>query len=120
MYTDESTDRRPEAAAVNRHVARVGAYTFLGTGFRTAPRRLFGTAVLYLIPLFCLVTAVTARNPQAAVLGIEILVGLLLLQDRWGLRRRTPWLNSERKAVAMLAWAVLLGLGAAALWATSA
>jgi hypothetical protein len=119
MAAQESDDQRSGADAVNRHTARVGAYTLPGSGFQRDRQRVFGPVILYVVPLFCLLTAVMSRSLQAAVVGLIILVGLLLLQDRWGLRRRAPWLGSEHKATAMLGWAVLLGLSVAALWATS-
>src|SRR5262245_10018748 len=96
----EPDDRRAEADAVNRQAGRAGAFALPGSGFQPDRRRVFGPVLLYLVPVFCLLTAVTSRALPPAVLGLELLVGLLLLQNRWGLRRRTPGLNSDQKPVA--------------------
>lgn len=118
MATQTSNDRRTETDAVNRHAGRAGAFALPGSGFQADRRRLFGSSILYFVPVFCLGTAVMTGNLQAGVVGIASLFGLLLLQDRWGLRRRAPGLGSERKATALLAWAVLVALTLAALWLT--
>ncbi|HLH25360.1 MAG TPA: hypothetical protein VK066_22815 [Chloroflexota bacterium] len=55
-----------------------------------------------------LVGAGNTRSLSLAVMAVEIVVGLLLLSDAWGLRRRLPSVNSESKRQAAVGWIALV------------
>jgi hypothetical protein len=119
MASNEGEDQQRAAEQARRQAERAAAFAFPGSGIRPDGRPDLGGLLLYAVPAFCLISAIGSRSAAAAVVGIVLLVGLLLLQDRWGLRRRAPLLGSGKPRAAALGWGVLALLALAAFWVAS-
>jgi O-antigen ligase len=119
MASNDGDDQQRAREQARRHAERAAAFAFPGSGVQRDSRHGAGSWLLYVVPAFCLVTAIGGRSLTAAVVGIALLVALLLLQDRWGLRRRAPLFSSRRPARAAAGWGGLVLLTLVALWAAS-
>jgi O-antigen ligase len=119
MASNECDDQQRSGEQARRHAERAAAFALPGSGVRPDGRRDLGALLLYVVPAFCLVSAIGSRSAAAAVAGVVLLVALLLLQDRWGLRRRAPQLGSGEPRVAALGWGGLVLLALAAFWVAS-
>jgi hypothetical protein len=119
MASNEGDDHQRAGEQARRHAERAGAFALPGSGVRPSARRGPGALLLYVIPAFCLVSAIGSRSAVTAVVGIVLLAALLLLQDRWGLRRRAPLLGSGEPRVAAVGWGTLALLAVAAFWVAS-
>ena len=119
MARNEGDDQQRSGEQARRHAERAAAFAFPGSGVRPDGRHDLGALLLYVVPAFCLVSAISSRSAAAAVAGVVVLVALLLLQDRWGLRCRAPLLGSGEARVAALGWGGLVLLALAAFWVAS-
>jgi hypothetical protein len=119
MVSNEGDGQQRAGEQARRHAERAAAFAFPGSGVRPAARRGLGALLLYVVPAFCLVSAIGSRSAAAAVVGMVLLAALLLLQDRWGLRRRAPLLGSSDPRAAALGWGGLALLALAAFWVAS-
>jgi hypothetical protein len=119
MASNEGDDQQRAGEQARRHAERAAAFAFPGSGVQPQGRRGLGGLLLYIVPAFCLVSAIGGRSAAPAVVGFVLLAALLLLQDRWGLRRRAPLLSSGKPRLAALGWGVLALLALAAFWLAS-
>ncbi len=65
-------------------------------------------AISYVVAALVLMAAANSGDGQLAVVGIEIVVGLLLLTNAWGLRSRLPLVNSSSRSVVVIGWIAIL------------
>ncbi len=119
MASNEGDGPQGSGEQARRHAERAAAFAMPGSGVRRDERRNLGALLLYVVPAFCLVSAISSRSATAAVAGVVSLVALALLQDRWGLRRRAPLLGSGEPRAAALGWGGLVLLAVGAFWVAS-
>jgi hypothetical protein len=117
-WSGVSDEARRTAERARLETARSGLYNASVSGqLFGEPERKWAKGALLLLALGWGFAAL--QSLPAAVAGLEVILGLALLKNWFGLRSRLPILNSERSGVAAAGWIVLLVVAGGLLWAVS-
>jgi nitrogen fixation protein FixH len=72
------------------------------------PQHFSGKLLVAIVAAITLAVAISAHSLSIGVLAVEIVVGLLLASNAWGVRQHLPMVNSESKSQAAVGWIGLL------------